>query len=60
MTVVAYLDPGAGSLIASVAAGGIAGVAVVAKSKWHGVKGRLKGKKVEAEPESEIDPSEAG
>jgi hypothetical protein len=43
MSVVAYFDPGSGSLIASAAAAGFAGVAVVAKSSWHRAKGKLRG-----------------
>ncbi len=35
MTVLAYLDPGSGSLIAATAAAGLAGVSVAAKSVWH-------------------------
>jgi hypothetical protein len=42
MAVVAYLDPGAGGLIASTAAAGLAGAAVVARSSWMKAKGKLK------------------
>jgi hypothetical protein len=74
MSVVAYLDAGSGSLIASVAAAGFAGAAVVARSSWHKAKGRLKlgqrgGEAGDAEAEAEAvteadadapEPSEAG
>jgi hypothetical protein len=71
MSVVAYLDAGSGSLIASAAAAGFAGAAVVARSSWHKAKGRLKlGKRTddavddtEAVTEADVDalePSEAG
>ena len=42
MAVVAYLDPGAGGLIASTAAAGLAGAAVVARSSWRKAKDKLK------------------
>lgn len=44
MSIVAYLDPGTGGLIASAAAAGFAGVAVVAKSKWRSASGKLRKK----------------
>ena len=53
MAVVAYLDPGAGGLIASTAAAGLAGVAVVARSNWHKAKGKLRRGKGEEPAESE-------
>ena len=74
MSVVAYLDAGSGSLIASAAAAGFAGAAVVARSSWHKAKGKLKlGKRTDdgaeatesIEPTDDVDveasePSEAG
>ncbi|MGI8937963.1 MAG: hypothetical protein ACR2JF_07095 [Iamia sp.] len=44
MSIVAYLDPGTGGLIASAAAAGFAGAAVVAKSKWRSATGKLRKK----------------
>ena len=38
----AYLDAGSGSIIASAVAGGVAGAAVAAKMGWHRVTGRFK------------------
>lgn len=35
MSVIAYLDPASGSLIAATVAGGLAGVGVAAKSMWR-------------------------
>ncbi len=35
MSVLGYLDPASGSLIAATVAGGLAGVGVAAKSAWH-------------------------
>ena len=55
MSVLAYFDPGSGSLIASAAAAGFAGVAVVAKSSWHKAKGKLRGRKDAAEAETPAD-----
>jgi hypothetical protein len=34
-TVLAYLDPGSGSMILQIIAGGLAAVAVTAKLYWH-------------------------
>ncbi len=45
MSIIAYLDPGTGGLIASAAAAGFAGAAVVAKSKWRSATGKLRSKK---------------
>jgi hypothetical protein len=56
MSVLAYFDPGSGSLIASAAAAGFAGVAVVAKSSWHKAKGKLRGgRKEQEQPEAPVD-----
>lgn len=39
----AYLDPGAGSMLAQLAAAGFAGVAVLVRLYWGRIKERLKG-----------------
>ena len=39
----AYLDPGAGSMLAQLAAAGFAGVAVLLRMYWGRIKDRLKG-----------------
>lgn len=39
----AYLDPGAGSMLAQLAAAGFAGVAVLLRLYWGRIKARLKG-----------------
>lgn len=39
----AYLDPGAGSMLAQLAAAGFAGVAVLLRLYWGRIKERLKG-----------------
>ena len=44
MSTLAYLDPGTGGLIASAAAAGVAGAAVVAKSKWRSATARFRSK----------------
>ena len=38
----AYLDPGAGSMILQVLAGGVAGIAVVGKLYWRRIKRALR------------------
>ncbi|MGH8872080.1 MAG: hypothetical protein ACRDWS_08905 [Acidimicrobiia bacterium] len=37
--ILGYLDAGTGSLIAQILAGGIAGVAVFVKYRWHTIRG---------------------
>ena len=39
----AYLDPGAGSMLAQLAAAGFAGAAVLLRMYWGRIKERLKG-----------------
>lgn len=39
----AYLDPGAGSMLAQLAAAGFAGLAVLLRLYWGRIKARLKG-----------------
>jgi hypothetical protein len=39
--VVAYLDPGSGSMLVQMLAGGVAAVAVTAKLTWRRLLGRL-------------------
>ena len=48
-TVVAYLDPGSGSMILQIIAGGLAAVAVTAKLYWNRVLRFLRIKKDEPE-----------
>ncbi len=43
MIVVAYLDPGTGSMVAAAIAGAGASVAVAFKAGWHKTLGRKKG-----------------
>jgi hypothetical protein len=43
MTVIAYLDPGTGSMVAAAIAGAGASVAVAFKAGWHKTLGRKKG-----------------
>jgi hypothetical protein len=42
MGVVAYLDPGSGSIIVATAAAGLAGVGVAAKNLWSKQAGRFR------------------
>ena len=42
MHVLAYLDPGTGSMILQVVAGGVAAVAVAGKIYWRRLKGFLR------------------
>ena len=46
-TVLAYLDPGSGSMILQIIAGGLAAVAATAKLSWHRASGLLRIKKDE-------------
>jgi hypothetical protein len=52
-TVLAYLDPGSGSMILQIIAGGLAAVAVTAKLYWNRLLKFLRIKK--DEPETETD-----
>lgn len=62
MSIVAYVDPGTGSIIAATAVAGFAGAAVAVKSRWHSATGKLRpGRKNEgdvADAESEEPASE--
>jgi hypothetical protein len=49
-TVLAYLDPGSGSMILQIIAGGLAAVAVTAKLYWHRILKFLRIRKDEPEP----------
>jgi hypothetical protein len=57
MTVLAYLDPGSGSMILQIIAGGLAAVAVTAKLYWNRLLRLLRIKKEDpqAEPASKAD-----
>ncbi len=48
-TVLAYLDPGSGSMILQIIAGGLAAVAVTAKLYWHRILKFLRIRKDEPE-----------
>ncbi len=56
-TVLAYLDPGSGSMILQIIAGGLAAVAVTAKLYWNRLLRFLRIKK--AEPETTASTTEA-
>ncbi len=58
MGILAYLDPGSGSMLIGVAAAGAAGAAVAAKSMVHRFKSPFK-KKGAAETDSQADQDEA-
>ena len=49
-TLLAYLDPGSGSMILQILAGGVAAVAVTAKLYWNRVLRFLRIRKDEPEP----------
>ena len=49
-TVLAYLDPGSGSMILQIIAGGVAAVAVTAKLYWNRILRFLRIRKDEPEP----------
>ena len=51
MGVVAYLDPGSGSIIVATAAAGLAGAGVAAKNFWNRSTHRLR----KAGPEGSVD-----
>lgn len=46
----AYLDPGAGSMLAQLAAAGFAGLAVLLRLYWGRIKARLKGGPADKKP----------
>jgi hypothetical protein len=52
----AYLDPGSGSLVLQVLAGGAAAVAVTTKIYWNRIKSvfRRGGRRQDAPPESDL------
>lgn len=50
MDILAYLDPGSGSMILQILAGGLAAVAVTARLYWDRILKFLKIRKREAEP----------
>jgi hypothetical protein len=52
-SVIAYLDPGTGSLILQVLVGGVAGIAVTFKLWWSRVTSLFRRKPSEETPESE-------
>jgi hypothetical protein len=52
MYILAYLDPGTGSLILQVIIGGILGVGVVLKTYWSKIR-RLFGKKKKSQTETD-------
>ena len=56
-TVLAYLDPGSGSMILQILAGGVAAVAVTAKLYWNRVLRFLRIRK--DEPETTVEASSA-
>jgi hypothetical protein len=56
-TVLAYLDPGSGSMILQIIAGGVAAVAVTAKLYWNRLLRFLRIKK--DEPETTVESSSA-
>jgi hypothetical protein len=56
-TVLAYLDPGSGSMILQILAGGVAAVAVTAKLYWNRVLRFLHIRK--DEPETKVETSSA-
>lgn len=42
MPILAYIDPGSGSLLIQLAAGGVAGLAAFFKFRWRGFKSKLR------------------
>jgi hypothetical protein len=58
-TVLAYLDPGSGSMIAQIIAGGLAAVAVTAKLYWNRLLRFLRIRKDEPEP-AKVEPAGGG
>jgi hypothetical protein len=55
-TVLAYLDPGSGSMILQIIAGGLAAVAVTAKLYWNRILRFLRIRKDEPESTSAAEP----
>jgi hypothetical protein len=51
--VLAYLDPGSGSMLLQILLGGVAGVAVAGKMYWQRIKARFSSTK----PASDAPPS---
>ena len=51
-TVLAYLDPGSGSMILQIIAGGLAAVAVTAKLYWNRILKFLRIRKDEPQPQT--------
>ena len=58
MAILAYLDPGSGSMLVGAAAAGAAGAAVAAKSLVHKFKSPFR-KKGAADPDTLADDAEA-
>lgn len=59
MSVLAYLDPASGSLIAATVAGGMAGVGVAVKSMWRNRTARFRKSDPSGAPVNDQDTSEA-
>jgi hypothetical protein len=59
MHVLAYLDPGSGSMILQILAGGVAAVAVTAKLYWRRLLRFLRIRKDEPEAEPASKPDSA-
>jgi len=51
--VLAYLDPGTGSMLVQLLVGGVAAVAVTAKLYWHRILRLLRVRKDEPEPDND-------
>ena len=49
----AYLDPGTGSMLVQLLVGGVAAVAVTAKLYWHRILRLLRVRKDEPEPDND-------
>jgi hypothetical protein len=60
MRVLAYLDPGSGSMILQILAGGVAAVAVTAKLYWNKVLRFLRIKKDEPEIAPAVAKTDSG
>jgi hypothetical protein len=58
-TVLAYLDPGSGSMILQIIAGGLAAVAVTAKLYWNRLLRFLRIKKDDPQTEAASKPDQA-
>ena len=59
MSVIGYLDPASGSMIAATAAAGLAGVGMAAKSVWRKQTSRFR-KSQDAETATESDEVDTG